>query len=108
MRQAQLHRMRRIIRELVDMLPAEQRDSPRVKELAGWSCRTTMHLVEINAQPLKGETNARDFDFSRAAVQSRWDAGYTDTYRMLERRPWTAPIDPATEVTVYQSDAPDG
>ena len=29
MRQAQLHRMRRIIRELVDMLPEEQKKSPR-------------------------------------------------------------------------------
>jgi NTE family protein len=95
MRQAQLHRMRRIIRELVDLLPEEQKRSPRVKELAGWSCTTTMHLVEINAQPIEGETNARDYDFSRPAVQARWQAGYADTCRMLERRPWDNPIDPA-------------
>jgi NTE family protein len=106
MRQAQLHRMRRIIRELIDMLPEAQKNSPRVKELAGWSCRTTMHLVEINAQPIEGETNARDYDFSRAAVQARWRAGFADASRMLERRPWADPIDPATEVTVYESDAP--
>jgi NTE family protein len=106
MRQAQLHRMRRIIRELVDMLPEEQKHSPRVKELASWSCTTTMHLLEINAQAIEGETNARDYDFSRAAVQARWRAGYADTCRMLERGPWNDPIDPATEITVYQSDAP--
>jgi NTE family protein len=105
MRQAELHRMRRIIRELVDMLPEEDKESPRVKELAGWSCTTTMHLVEINAQPIEGENNSRDFDFSRAAVQARWQAGYIDACRMLERRPWGDPIDPATQVTVYQSDA---
>ena len=75
MRQAQLHRMRRIIRELVDMLPEEQKRSPRVKELAGWSCTTTMHLVEINAQPIEGETNARDYDFSHPAVQARLAGG---------------------------------
>jgi NTE family protein len=45
------------------------------------------HLVEINAQPIEGETNARDYDFSRATVQARWHAGYADTRRMLERRP---------------------
>lgn len=105
MRQAQLHRMRRIIRELIDLLPEEQRRSARVNELAGWSCATTMHLVEINAQPIAGETNARDYDFSRAAVQARWQAGYADTCRMLERRPWDEPVDPATDVTVYASDA---
>ena len=106
MRQAELHRMRRIIRELVDMLPEESKAAPRAKELAGWGCTTTMHLVEINAQPFKGETNARDFDFSRAAVENRWEAGYADVCRMLERRPWEAPIDPATDITVYASDAP--
>jgi NTE family protein len=105
MRQAQLHRMRRIIRELIEMLPEEQKNSPRVKELAGWSCTTTMHLVEINARPIEGETNARDYDFSGAAVQARWEAGYADTCRMLERQPWDDPVDPATQVTVYESDA---
>jgi NTE family protein len=105
MRQAQLHRMRRIIRELIEMLPEEQKNSPRVKELAGWSCTTTMHLVEINARPIEGETNARDYDFSRAAVQARWEAGNADTCRMLERQPWDDPVDPATQVTVYESDA---
>ena len=98
--------MRRIIRELIDMLPEERRNSPRIKLLAGWSCTTTMHLVEINARPIEGETNARDYDFSRAAVQTRWQAGYADTCRMLERRPWEVPIDPAVEVTVHESDAP--
>jgi NTE family protein len=106
MRQAQLHRMRRIIRELIDMLPEDRKNSPRVSELAGWSCTTTMHLVEINSQPIAGETNARDYDFSRAAIRTRWQAGYADASRMLERRPWEDPIDPATEVTLYASDAP--
>jgi NTE family protein len=106
MRQAQLHRMRRIIRELIDLLPDATKNSPRVQELAGWSCRTTMHIVEINSQPLKGETNARDYDFSRGAVQARWQAGYDDTCRILDRRPWDDPIDPATEVTLYESDVP--
>jgi NTE family protein len=49
--------------------------------------------------------NTRDYDFSRATVQARWHAGYADTRRMLERRPWDDPVDPATEITVYQSDA---
>jgi NTE family protein len=105
MRQAELHRMRHIIRELVDFLPEERKSSPRVKELAGWGCTTTMHLVEINAQPLDGETNSRDYDFSRAAIKVRWRAGYADMCRVLERRPWDDPLDPAAAVAVYQSDA---
>jgi NTE family protein len=106
MRQAQIHRMRRIIRELIDMLPEERKNSSRAKEFAAWACTSTMHLVEINAQPIEGETNARDYDFSRPTIQARWQAGYADTCRMLERRPWDDPIDPATEITLYASDAP--
>jgi NTE family protein len=105
MRQAQLHRMRRIVRELVEMLPEEKRNSPRVKELAGWGCTTTMHLVEINAQPLDGDSNARDFDFSRATVQKRWRAGYADASRTISRQPWNDATDPATDIMVYASDA---
>jgi hypothetical protein len=64
-----------------------------------------MHLVEINAQPLDGDSNARDFDFSRATVQKRWRAGYTDASRTISRQPWNDATDPATDIMVYASDA---
>ena len=104
-RQTQLHRMRHVIRELVDMLPADRRDTPEVRELAGYGCGTMMHLVEINTQPLDGESNARDYDFSQAAIHARWEAGYADTHRMIARRPWDEPVDPLVGVTVHASDA---
>ena len=106
-RQAQIYRMRHVVRELYDMLPDEQKNSPKAKELAGWGCGTQMHLIEINAEPIDGETNARDFDFSQAAIDARWQAGYADTCRMIERRPWSDPIDPEVGVAVYASDASD-
>jgi len=103
-RQAQIHRMRHIVRELVRMLPEDQRDTPQAKEFAGYGCTTVMHLIEINAQPIDGETNSRDFDFSEAAIQARWQAGYADTHRMIERRPWDIPVDPMVGVAVHASD----
>ena len=48
--QANLHHMRHIVRELVDMLPEERKNTLEVQELAGWGCATTMHLIEINAR----------------------------------------------------------
>jgi NTE family protein len=103
--QAQLHHMRHIVRELVDMLPEERRNAPEVQELAGWGCATTMHLIEINAEAIDGETNARDYDFSPAAIHARWEAGYADTRRIIARRPWDDPIDPMVGVSVYASDS---
>ena len=35
-----------------------------------------MHLLEINAEPLDGETNSREYDFSLATIDARWQAGY--------------------------------
>jgi NTE family protein len=104
-RQAQIHQMRHVVRELVDMLPKAQRNSPKVRELAGFGCGTVMHLLEINAQPLDGESNSRDFDFSQAAIHARWQAGYADAHRMIARRPWDDPVDPMIGVTVHATDA---
>jgi NTE family protein len=104
-RQAQIHRMRHAVRELVNMLPTECKSVPEVKKLAELGCGTTMHLVEINAEPIDGETNARDYDFSRVAINARWQAGYADTHRIIERRPWNDAVDPAVGVVVYASDA---
>jgi NTE family protein len=105
-RQAQIHRMRHAVRELVNMLPEECKRVPEVKKLADLGCGTTMHLVEINAEPIDGETNARDFDFSHVAIHARWQAGYADMRRMIARRPWDDPVDPTVGVAVYASDIP--
>ena len=39
-----------------------------------------------------------------AGIYARWHAGYADTMRMLERRPWETPVDPMAGVAVYDSD----
>jgi NTE family protein len=105
-RQAELHRMRHIVRTLVDMLPGERRNSPEVQDMAGYGCTTMMHLVEINAGPLDGETNSREYDFTKATIEARWHAGYADTRRMIAKRPWDNKIDPSVGVAIYASDAP--
>ena len=68
-------------------------------------CTTVMHLVEINAEPLEGETNSREYDFTKTTIEARWHAGYTDTRRMIAKRPWENKIDPEVGVAVYASDA---
>jgi NTE family protein len=60
-RLAELHRKRRIIRELIDMLPEERRKSPRVRELADWSCTTTMHIrIELSDSSILRRPCAKD------------------------------------------------
>jgi NTE family protein len=106
-RQAQIHRMRHAIRELVGMVSEEQRNTSEVRKLAAFGCSTMMHLIEINAEPLDGESNSREYDFSPATIETRWQAGYADTCRVIARRPWADPIDPNVGVAVYASDTDD-
>jgi NTE family protein len=106
-RQEHIHQLRHMVRELVRMLPESQRETPEVTEMAGYGCGTFMHIIRINATPLKNEDYLREIDFSAEGIRRRWQSGYNDTMRTLEHRPWESPIDPMVGVAVHDSDAPD-
>jgi len=106
-RQEHIHQLRHMVRELVRLMPESLRETPKVKEMAGYGCGTLMHIVRINATPSDHEDYLRDLDFSRSGIQRRWQSGYADTKRTLERRPWETTIDPMVGVAVHDSDAPD-
>jgi NTE family protein len=106
-RQEHIHQLRHMVRELVRMLPESQRNSPEVRAMAGYGCGTLMHIVRINATPSKNDDYLREIDFSSEGIQRRWRAGYDDTMRTLDRRPWETLIDPMIGVAVHDSDAPD-
>lgn len=105
MRQEHIHQLRHIVRELVSRMPQEQRETPEVKEMAGYGCGTFMHVVRLNAPRLDHEDHLRDIDFTRAGIRARWQAGYADTMRTVERRPWEKPIDPMMGVAVHDPEA---
>jgi NTE family protein len=106
-RQEQIHQLRHIVRELVRLMPDDRRETPAVKEMADFGCGTIMHIVQLNAPRLDHEDHLRDIDFTSAGIHARWQAGYADTLRILERRPWGTPIDPMMGVAVHDSNALD-
>jgi NTE family protein len=101
LRQKQIHRLRHVIRELQKQLPASKRSDPEVQELASWGCGTTMHVAHLLAPRIEGEDHTKDIDFTSAGVHARRAAGYADTRRMIERAPWTAPVDPIEGVVEH-------
>jgi NTE family protein len=105
MRQEHIHQLRHIVRELVSRMPQEQRETPEVKEMAGYGCGTIMHIVRLNAPRLDHEDHLRDIDFTSAGIRARWQAGYADTMRTVDRRPWEKPIDPMMGVAVHDPEA---
>jgi NTE family protein len=64
-RQKQIHQLRHIIRELVQRLPADQRDTPVLASRCLWLC-TTMHIVELDAPRLDARIT-RDIDLRLTA-----------------------------------------
>lgn len=101
-RQKQIHHLRHVIRELAKRVPEDARQSAGVRELAGWGCGTTMHVVRLDAPTLDGEDHTKDIDFTREGIGMRWRAGLHDTRRMLERSPWDTPVDPIEGVVIHE------
>jgi NTE family protein len=102
-RQEQIHRLRHVVRELGLCLTDEQRADPAVRELLGYGCRTTMHLVRLLSPRLDREDHTKDIDFTRAGIRTRWHAGYEHAKRVLAEKPWEAEIDPLQGVVVHET-----
>jgi NTE family protein len=100
-RQKQIHHLRHVISELANALPEKLRDSPRMRELASWGCRTTMHVVRLQAVGIADEDHMKDIDFTPIGIAARWQAGYADTRRMLDLAPWNRPVDPVEGVVIH-------
>ena len=102
-RQKQIHHLRHIIRQLARKVPPAQRDSPEMRELASWGCHTTMHVMRLQAPLLDGEDHTKDIDFTPTGVRARWQSGYADALRMIDREPWTEPVDAMDGVLVHRA-----
>jgi NTE family protein len=101
-RQRESHRLRHVITELLKYVPDEAKKDPMVKELAGYSCKTRMHVVRLLAPRLDNEAHTKDIDFSPAGIRLRWEAGYADTKRSLARQAWLDEFDPLDGVILHE------
>jgi NTE family protein len=100
-RQKQIHRLRHVISELVQQVPAAQRNSPEVQELAGWGCKTTMHIVRLLAPRLAAEDHTKDIDFTPAGIRARREAGLIDAREVIAQAPWQQPAPEHEGVLVH-------
>ncbi len=103
-RQKQIHRLRHVIAELAARLPEAQRDTPEIRRLAAYGCLTRMHVVRLLAPTIAGENHTKDIDFSAGGIRRRWEAGYADTLRVLEQRPWTHEFDPLEGFILHETE----
>jgi NTE family protein len=103
MRQQQIHRMRHIIRELKRYIPEDRCGDPEVKRMLDYGCATVMHLMPLHAPRLEGEAHTKDIDFTATGIDMRRRAGYADTQRVLEEKPWKNCADTMDGIIIHGS-----
>jgi len=62
---------------------------------------TRMHVVQLLAPRLDNENHTKDIDFSPSGIRLRWQAGYADTRRALQRAAWNDACDPLEGVILH-------
>jgi NTE family protein len=100
-RQAQIHQLRHVVRELTRLLPASALAQPDLRDMAGYGCGTVMHLMRLVAPRLVDEDHTKDMDFNVARIQQRWQAGLNDARRTLARQAWLEPVGPMDGLVVH-------
>ena len=65
-------------------LPASDRDDPDVQFLTEEARVKVATVVQLKYQATGYETAGKTFEFSRAAMEEHWQAGYDDTRRALD------------------------
>lgn len=91
-RQAQIHHLRHILRELTKELPASALKRVDIADMVGYGCSTVMHVMRLIAPRMPDEDHTKDMDFNTARIAVRWNAGREDTRRAIAQGAWLAPV----------------
>jgi NTE family protein len=95
------HNVRHTINELYKLLPPEIADTPQAKRLYEHGCVTEMDIALLIYRPMALQGASKDFEFSRATMEARWQAGLTDARTTLLASPWLAPTPKDLGVRVF-------
>lgn len=98
-----VHELRCAISELVEMLPEEQRNTPRVEELRELGSRRSVNIVHLIYRQKVWERESKDYEFSRNSMTEHWKTGLTVTRRALRHPEWLTPPGPFEGVKVHDA-----
>jgi|SRR5262245_25110653 len=95
------HNLRRNISTLLAKLPDSLKSEPEVTFLRGVACQTTMDIVELIYRPEVPQGPSKDYEFSRATMERRWERGLSDARTTLANAPWLVPASPEVAVRTF-------
>jgi NTE family protein len=85
------HNVRHTINEMYKLLPPEIANTPQARRLYEHGCVTEMDIALLIYRPMALQGASKDFEFSRATMEARWQAGLADARTTLLASPWLAP-----------------
>ena len=86
------HNVRAHAQALWDKLPAELRKLPEAQFLNDIRCTAQMDIALLIYRPFEPQGSAKDYEFSRGTMLSRWARGQEDAQITLDAAPWRAPF----------------
>lgn len=95
------HEVRHAINELHEILPEEIRNTDQARRLHSFGCVTEMDIVQLIYRPLEPQGASKDYEFSRSAMNTRWEQGVSDASATLQTAPWLAPKPREVGVRVF-------
>jgi NTE family protein len=95
------HDVRHAINELHKLLPPDIANTEQARRLYERSCVTTMDIVQLIYRPDEPQGSLKDFEFSRPAMELRWQQGLADARTTLQASPWLAPMPSELGVRVF-------
>jgi NTE family protein len=93
--------VRHAINELHKLLPPDIANTPQAKRLYEHGCVTEMDIAQLIYRPMAPQGASKDFEFSRATMEARWQAGISDARTTLLASPWLAPVSKDIGVRVF-------
>ena len=95
------------IDRLVAKLPPKLQADPAVRQLRTFCKTPTIDIVHLIYHGNPDELASTDYEFSRASIEKRWQAGYADVMRIKTHRDWFADSSPELGVRVYDVHLPE-
>lgn len=95
------HEVRHAINELHKLLPPNILRTEQAQRLYELGCVTNMDIVQIVYRPNEPQGSFKDYEFSRASMESRWQRGLADAEAILKASPWLAPMPKELGVRVF-------
>ena len=110
--QALEQRQRRMLRELLELIPQEVRDThPACRAAAQMATARSVSVIQLIYQDKEWDGLAKDYEFGAVTMRSHWASGLADINRTLEHPQWLErPVgdDPFVTHDIHRKTGPHG